>query len=524
VYHAPPQLGRRPFAAYVTILGVGCVATSVVGVLGPVLALDTASWADWTRYPLLVWLLSTLPWFVFALRYTGTRTEIPRRTLLLAGLPYALFVVQVGATAVLGVEVDSAVLNGVGSALFIYVLSLAIGGTYLLLQKTYRFGHVPTGQGVSLVVAPVGSLVVWNVIGMMGETTPATQAAVFAAGGALVVVSLGAAVVRYDLFESTPAIGTLGERALTRETDDLMFVVDADGRLTKINQTAVEQLQTLREATVGRALDDVLNDDVDGLRRAETVTLQTADGTRQYDPQVAAVRDHRDDRLGAMVSLRDVTGRRLREQRLAVLNRILRHNLRNQADVVKSHAEALDETETDHAASIRDAADAIVDLGARARSIDQFVSGSTEETAIDLTALVGSVLETVGAADADVAVSVDCPSSATVSTDRRAVTTALESALDNAVTYAETSVTVAVEERRAGVAVTVADDGPGIPESELDSLEAGTESPLEHSTGLGLWQLKWAVFTLDGDLSFDVEDGTTVEFVVPDGDSARASE
>jgi sensor histidine kinase regulating citrate/malate metabolism len=77
-------------------------------------------------------------------------------------------------------------------------------------------------------------------------------------------------------------------------------------------------------------------------------------------------------------------------------------------------------------------------------------------------------------------------------------------------------VTVTIDSRPDGYVVRVATDGPGIPDSELESLDAGTESPLQHSTGLGLWQLKWAVTTLNGELSFETTDGTTVEIVVPD--------
>lgn len=38
---------------------------------------------------------------------------------------------------------------------------------------------------------------------------------------------------------------------------------------------------------------------------------------------------------------RDITERRHSEQRLEVFNRILRHNLRNQLDVIRGHAEGL---------------------------------------------------------------------------------------------------------------------------------------------------------------------------------------
>ena len=76
--------------------------------------------------------------------------------------------------------------------------------------------------------------------------------------------------------------------------------------------------------------------------------------------------------------------------------------------------------------------------------------------------------------------------------------------------------TVAIEDSAAGYVVTIEDDGPGIPEEELVPIEAGTETNLQHGRGLGLWQLRWSVDTLNGELSFDTKQGTTVRIAVPD--------
>ena len=51
---------------------------------------------------------------------------------------------------------------------------------------------------------------------------------------------------------------------------------------------------------------------------------------------------------------------------------------------------------------------------------------------------------------------------------------------------------------------------------QLDSLAAGTETDLRHSRGLGLWQLRWGTDALGGDLSFETEDGTTVNITLAD--------
>lgn len=509
VYRLSDRLGRLPFVAFTTILGTGCVVAAGAGFVPSLFPLGGEE-SMWAQLPLLFWLLSTFPWFVFTLQYTGTRTRVRRRTLVLLGTPYVAIFVQIGLSTI---GADSGIISAVGSVVFLYIISLAIAGTYLLLQKTYSYGHVPVWQGVALGVASVGSLMIWNLISTQAGSA-AGKAGAYAAGALAIVAGVGSAWRRCDLFESTPSIGTLGERALTRETDDLMFVVDDDDRLIKLNETALQRLSLTRSDAHGSSIRDLLGQDSQQLAQAETATVQTVEGTRQYDPQVSRVRDHHDNDIGATLSLRDVTERGLREQRLAVLNRVLRHNLRNEVDVVKGHAEGLAQTDTE-VTPIVDAADRIASLGQQAHRIDQYLSEEHEDVPVDLEATVRSVIETVGAEEGDVSVSIEAEAT-TVTTNRRAVVGALESALDNAVRYAESTVTVDISSHPDGCVVRVVDDGPGIPDWELASLDAGTESPLQHTTGLGLWQLKWAVTTLNGNLSFDTTDGTTIEITVPD--------
>jgi signal transduction histidine kinase len=202
--------------------------------------------------------------------------------------------------------------------------------------------------------------------------------------------------------------------------------------------------------------------------------------------------------------------------RLEVFNRVLRHNLQNQLDVVRSHAEALEEG-NEHREAILDATDNVARLGARARRIDQLMSQEPEPATVDVGDAVESVLRNV---DTDgVTVETTVPADVSVVTDDETLTTVLHSPIENAITYAESTVTVSAESTESGCTVEIADDGPGIPPGELDTLAAGRETPLQHSRGLGLWELKWGVDKLDGDLSFLTEDGTTVVVRLPDLDA-----
>jgi signal transduction histidine kinase len=510
-YRLPEQLGRRPFVALTGVIGTGCVVVGVTGLVPSLLSIAVEDSA-WEQLALLFWVLATLPWFVFAVTYTGLRARLSARTLGGLGVVYLLVTVDLLQSAFDAVYVP--LVDVPAAVAFLCVLSLAVSGAYLLLTNTATYGHTTVWQGVALAAVVLGSLVTWNFIGLSTNGVP-ERAGTFATGAVVAAAGVGTAWHRYGLFETAPSVGTLGERALTGATDDLMFVVDDEDRLITVNEPALETL-SVGDATVhGASLTTVLGQGSEQLRAAETVTVQTAAGTRRYDPQVAPIQDGHGNDVGATLSLRDVTERERREQRLTVLNRVLRHNLRNEVDVLKAHAEGLTRADVE-VTPILEAADRIAALGRQARRTDEYVSETAVDTAVDLEALVGEALETVEADASEPTVTVETPATASVTTNRAAVVAALESALENALDYATTAVTVTVEEAPAGYVVRVADDGPGIPESELASLDAATESPLGHSTGLGLWQLKWAITTLNGELSFDTTDGTTVEFLVPD--------
>ena len=85
------------------------------------------------------------------------------------------------------------------------------------------------------------------------------------------------------------------------------------------------------------------------------------------------------DGIGATaraVLLRDVTDRQTREQRLAVLNRVLRHNVRNELDVILAHADHIDDEE--RRTPIRESASALVELSNKAREAEEIMDASAD--------------------------------------------------------------------------------------------------------------------------------------------------
>ena len=58
------------------------------------------------------------------------------------------------------------------------------------------------------------------------------------------------------------------------------------------------------------------------------------------------------------------------------------------------------------------------------------------------------------------------------------------------------------------VIISVTDNGPGIPQNELAVIDQAEESALNHASGVGLWLISRIIAYSDGDLSFEIDNGT----------------
>jgi signal transduction histidine kinase len=65
--------------------------------------------------------------------------------------------------------------------------------------------------------------------------------------------------------------------------------------------------------------------------------------------------------------------------------------------------------------------------------------------------------------------------------------------------------------------LTVADDGPGIPDHEVEAVESGRETALEHGSGLGLWVVAWGAAAVGAEVEYAEREprGTRVTVSIP---------
>lgn len=230
----------------------------------------------------------------------------------------------------------------------------------------------------------------------------------------------------------------------------------------------------------------------------------------------------------------DITERKQHQQRLEVLNRVLRHDLRNGMNVVRGSAEYLaghvDGDAAQHLDAIDERATELIDIADKTRTIERTLeTDACEFGPVDVVEAVETALDELEVHGARAAVETATPDRALARVDQL-LTDAVRHAVSNALVHhdgEEPTVEVRVRELPGedAVEVVVADDGPGIPEGERALVTDEREiTQLRHGSGLGLWLVNWVVTGSGGTLEIEDREprGTVVRMVLPQATADRA--
>lgn len=314
--------------------------------------------------------------------------------------------------------------------------------------------------------------------------------------------------------------------------------IDPDDAVGTALSDAAPDIATVLEgdaASSGDASRDADATNATSGRVGELFVRSAADGDRRYQVTVSSFDDG--NHSGRVVTLRDVTDHYRRRRRLSVLNRVLRHDLRNEMNVVLGYTEMLEGSlegggrsgptggsanEADAASAvgrIRDAATEMLDLSDQIRSVTATLDATdSTTTSLDAVGLLEALTDSLAREHPEARVSLDAPDSAWV-TAIDIIDSAFDNLLENAIVHNHRSpptVDVTVQKTDRRVTVTVADNGPGIAQEELATFQSAGETPLTHSSGFGLWLVVWLVEESGGGVSFDVgETGTEVTVRLP---------
>jgi len=414
-----------------------------------------------------------------------------------------------------------------------YTTAVMLLAVALVLRSVYRYEHLDSLLGP--VIAFVG---VWPWLANLfvpqvaAAFSPGVGVAAVAGGYTASVLAAALAVGPLELLESSPMAGNVGPEVVLDSMDDAVLVVDEDGRVLRLNAVAREVFGTTEPEAAGGPLTHVVGHSLDDLPSGETVPIETTEGVRQFEVTRSTVSDRAGGDRGYAIVLRDVTRRRTREQRLEVFNRILRHNLRNDATTIIGNAELVGDggNPEEHADQIVETTRGLVGVAERAREIDRMMSAPADGEVTAVGPIVEEIAADVGAGYPSVEVTTAIPEKARASVSSAVFEVVVRNLIENAAAHNDADEPIVVVsadyDSEGALSIAIADNGPGIPEHERAVLEAGEEKPLEHGSGLGLWAVSWGITRMGGELAFSENDprGSVVTVTVPGDDSPVASQ
>jgi PAS domain S-box-containing protein len=314
---------------------------------------------------------------------------------------------------------------------------------------------------------------------------------------------------------------------ITEHTTDVLWMFSGDWSEVLFINSAYESLW-------GRSVEDLRDDPTDfvrGIHPADRDRVEAAmarlsggdpvdieyrvDATDSYRTWVWVQGHPLTDDEGEVVSVvgfaRDVTDRRERERQLLVMDRLLRHNLRNEMNLILGHAEQVRANGGDaveaSVSQILETGEHLLRTVDKERDIVGLLTNDADTVAFDLVATVADVCDRVRERYPEATVETSLPVEAEV----RAVSKlplAVHELLTNAVEHADVSdptvtLSVTVDDDGGTVTLSVDDECPPIPVQEIRVLRGERDvRSVYHGSGLGLWLVHWAVDRSGGELAF----------------------
>ncbi|MFP9193576.1 ATP-binding protein [Natronosalvus vescus] len=332
-----------------------------------------------------------------------------------------------------------------------------------------------------------------------------------------------------ELFHNAEKLGKVGAWEIDFRTDDLYWT---DGT-RRIHDVPLSYEPTLQKAFAFYHPED--RERVESIIAAcretgETISgefrLVTAQNAEKYvhiygEPVTDETQD-----VTYRGYIQDLTESVQRTYHIDVLDRMLRHNLRNDLNIVSGYAEEIasrgDRTVAESAAHLQRTVSKLLDSVNKGRKASKILFDTQRPTSIDLTEAIPRWARDLqrrhpGAEITITPASTDSPLVAVSPGLRQAVTELVENSVEHS-DRDTPHVQLDLEANAETIEIHVRDDGPGIPRHErtlvLDDVPV---SPLEHSSGIGLWLTKLLVDRTGGMLSFpdDQSNGGVVTITLP---------
>ncbi len=325
------------------------------------------------------------------------------------------------------------------------------------------------------------------------------------------------------------------------QTFQFAALLEPDGTVIKMNDAAIEfggfdqaefeivgtQFCDTSPWCHSEAVHTAVQDAIERAANGEFVRYETkvraGDGLASLDFSVRPVTDEDGKVVSLVAEARDITAQKQHRQHLEVMQRVMRHKVRNDLTKLRGWTRMISEEDDPQRRIERfHTVDSILaDWEKLTNKMKQTRNILGSSKANQTTAAPESLVrESVASLEDDF-------SEATIVADLSdpgetrvpiTISRAIRELVENAVAAStDPTIEVSLECSDSGwITVGVKDDGPGMPETEATVLETGEETPLNHGQGFGLWMVRMIVTHAGGDIAVELTpDGTQVWLRLP---------
>ena len=359
------------------------------------IAFEIAAWIG------IIW--TGIAFLGFALEYTG-RGDVVRSRLFATVIGFGLLSTVVLATNELhgafwtGFTLDpvfgvSTVSYAFGPWAYLVVAVetvLVASAVFLLVDTLLSYGPLYRRESAAVALSslpPGFALVAWTL-----ELGPVPQLQLAPLLFVPHVLLDAYAFNRAEMFERYPTTSRAAERTAIDDLADPIVALALDRRVVRMNPAAESLLGVASQTARDRPLNEFIDvpipigeghgesggSDTNSAesRSRKTVRIGAGGDRRTYSVSITSLTDPNETHVGHTVVFSDITEQERRRQQLEVLNRILRHNLRNDAGVVQGFGELLvDRLDDPELVRMADAVErrgnALATLGAKAKTVEQ---------------------------------------------------------------------------------------------------------------------------------------------------------
>ncbi|MFB6293378.1 MAG: PAS domain S-box protein [Halonotius sp.] len=337
--------------------------------------------------------------------------------------------------------------------------------------------------------------------------------------------------------------------ALFNGTFSFTGLLEPDGTVLNVNDAALEFGGFDRSEVVGESFAEVpwwthseavqerLQDALGSAATGEFVRYETdvrgTDGLGTIDFSAKPVTNEAGEVTLLVVEGREITAERRQQQHMAMMQRVMRHNMRNDLNKVRGWAQMIaEEPDAGERAAHLDRVETIIDewetMTDGIKQLKQLTDAdATARSAIDMQMLVDQLTAWSCEAELDVSLETSCPDASTVW-----VAGSVKDAIEQVLTLASTE---SADEDSAAeismsstpedwVAITIEVTGSGLTEMETEVLTTGEETALTHAQGIEVWLLRTMIGEIGGSISATTtDDETTIDLKIPRKQSEKVA-